>query len=857
MEKLQKCCERYEGFFKTRFEKLGSFISKYPKSVMSTCVVVNSLFLIGLLNFSTENDVEMMYTPSNSQAYNDRELLRNVYSDPTTSNFESYQLQNFGRYVDIIIISKNNSNIMNQQHIDEINKINQFIQNSIVVNETDGTTYRFADVCALSSSGCSVLGGVVLDSEFQRQLIQRNVSYPMHNSQLLSPIFANAKSHMEKLAFTIGVKLRYYLRQNSSLSKTWENAYLNQITYLKTNFTDIAYANSESLETELNKDTSSDITFFSLTFTLMMTYACLASASPLPKCNNIANRANLGIAGVITPVLGIGAALGFVSGIGIKFTNIVGVMPFLIIAIGIDDMFILMSGMAGAPSLLNASIEDRMKSMLRTSGISITITSVTDLLAFGVGATSVFLSIRNFCIYTGVAVMFCYINQLFFMCPAICLNEIRTSKRRHYCVCCLEIKERNSEQNSKNPIDRCLSGNIPKTRDDVESFFEKYPKELAVKIHSHIVGKIMICILFTSYLVSSIYGIVYLKQGLLLFNLVSKKSYFHTYTTWDNDYFTVEPPIAICIKNENTYSMNSTQSQISSIMTQAKLDAGIDDTFEINWLTAYKQTPFYDDTTETRFVSGLKSFLSIEPRFTNDIVFSNSKLKIISSKFYIKSLNLKSSSDQGALMERLRELSDNSQLYFFYTPAFIFFEQYVQILPSTLLTVGIAVVVILAVTFIFMPRPLLVIIVASTVISIMVGIFGFMYYWDLTLSSVTMIHLVMSVGFSVDFAVHICHSFLSSRSEKEVLKSALDKSGGPVFNAAFSSLLGIVMLFFSESYIFQSFGKVMLLVISFGLVHAVFFLPLLLDVLMLSMKWKQFETRKTNDEETHLNTTEL
>lgn len=64
-------------------------------------------------------------------------------------------------------------------------------------------------------------------------------------------------------------------------------------------------------------------------------------------------------------------------------------------------MFILMSGMAGAPSLLNASIEDRMKSMLRTSGISITITSVTDLLAFGVGATSVFQSIRTFCIYTG------------------------------------------------------------------------------------------------------------------------------------------------------------------------------------------------------------------------------------------------------------------------------------------------------------------------------------------------------------------------------------------------------------------------------------------------------------------------
>lgn len=64
-------------------------------------------------------------------------------------------------------------------------------------------------------------------------------------------------------------------------------------------------------------------------------------------------------------------------------------------------MFVLMSGMAEARSLLEVSVEKRMKSMLGKSGISITITSITNLLAFGVGATSVFISIRNFCIYTG------------------------------------------------------------------------------------------------------------------------------------------------------------------------------------------------------------------------------------------------------------------------------------------------------------------------------------------------------------------------------------------------------------------------------------------------------------------------
>lgn len=72
-----------------------------------------------------------------------------------------------------------------------------------------------------------------------------------------------------------------------------------------------------------------------------------------------------------------------------------------IIGIGIDDMFILMSGIAESQSLSEISVEERMKSMLRKSAISITITSVTNILAFCVGATSVFISIRNFCIYTG------------------------------------------------------------------------------------------------------------------------------------------------------------------------------------------------------------------------------------------------------------------------------------------------------------------------------------------------------------------------------------------------------------------------------------------------------------------------
>ena len=73
-------------------------------------------------------------------------------------------------------------------------------------------------------------------------------------------------------------------------------------------------------------------------------------------------------------------------------------------------MFILLSGMADAT--YNGETESRVGQMMRKSGVAITITSLTDILAFGAGASSTFKSVRNFCVYTGnVSILYMYIKQ--------------------------------------------------------------------------------------------------------------------------------------------------------------------------------------------------------------------------------------------------------------------------------------------------------------------------------------------------------------------------------------------------------------------------------------------------------------
>ena len=52
---------------------------------------------------------------------------------------------------------------------------------------------------------------------------------------------------------------------------------------------------------------------------------------------------------------------------------------------------------------------------------------------------------------------------------------------------------------------------------------------------------------------------------------------------------------------------------------------------------------------------------------------------------------------------------------------------------------------------IFLPHPIIVAIVMTQVLMIVTGVFGFMGFWHLKISPITMISLIMGVGFSVDF----------------------------------------------------------------------------------------------------------
>ncbi|XP_062578553.1 patched domain-containing protein 3-like [Saccostrea cucullata] len=807
------------------FGMYGRFVARHPVKILAIAIIVNLLMGLGMLNFYEETNLEKLYTPENSQASQDWDKLKGVY--PHTPDF--YPHKGLASYAEVLIMTKDKGNMLTLPFLDDVTSVDRFVRTSISIT-VSGEEYKYEDLCGRAEGSCVVDGDIFLSTDFKEMMLANNITYPIFKGKSITSLLANPTTSDEILTSAIGVKLSYHLL--SYHSAEWEKVFIEAIPAAVVNVSELAFSYSLAADDELTENIKGDIVLYVTTLLFMMIYASIATSNL--NGNFIADRAALGQAGVLAALLSILSSLGFLSLVGVKFVNIVGAMPFLVIGIGIDDVFLLLSGLADAESIETTTVSDRIYYMMKTSGVAITITSVTDFLAFLIGASSVFISVRNFCIFTGVAVLFCYINQITIFCACIVLNEKRIKSNRHCFACCVKTKDKNSlKEDGKTGFSLyACAGYAPKHRDDVDSPLERYPKRLIQKILSYTVLKIAIIVIFVIYLICSINGAVNIQEGLSLRNLAPEDSFYYKFNSWLEDYFTRETFMSFNVMSTQTYSSSLTQETLEAVLSMAKDDKYIDSSFEINWLDTFKKSALYVNSSETEFISALRTFLITNPIYASDVVFDSSGTAITNSRFFLKTIDMKNTVDQGLMMKSMREVVKGSPIpMIVYAQAFIYFEQFIQVLSSTLQTVGVAIVVIVIVTLFFMPQPSLVLLVALSLLSILLGVFGFMYYWDISLSSITMIHLIMTVGFSVDFSAHICHAYLNVGSFNRATKVdlALDRSGGPIFNGAFSTLVGISVLGFANSYIFETFAKVMFLVIFFGLIHSVLLIPVVLS----------------------------
>lgn len=213
--------------------------------------------------------------------------------------------------------------------------------------------------------------------------------------------------------------------------------------------------------------------------------------------------------------------------------------------------------------------------------------------------------------------------------------------------------------------------------------------------------------------------------------------------------------------------------------------------------------------------------------------FNDEGTKIIATRLLVQALNITDTNHEKRMVKDLRKLVHDSPLNAsIFHPYFVFFDQFELVRPTSVQSMMIGAAIMMLISFIFIPNILCSLWVAFSIVSIEMGVAGYMALWDVNLDSISMINLIMCIGFSIDFTAHICYTFMTSKSNssEERVREALYSLGMPIFQGSVSTILGCIALLLAQSYIFLVFFKMIFLVIVFGALHGIFLLPVLLSL---------------------------
>ena len=95
--------------------------------------------------------------------------------------------------------------------------------------------------------------------------------------------------------------------------------------------------------------------------------------------------------GILAVGFGMAISLGLTMAVGLYYTTIHGTMAFLVLGIGIDDMFVIVQCFNNLSKEEKAipSVPERIGLTMKHAGVAITVTSLTNVFAFGIGAITV------------------------------------------------------------------------------------------------------------------------------------------------------------------------------------------------------------------------------------------------------------------------------------------------------------------------------------------------------------------------------------------------------------------------------------------------------------------------------------
>ncbi|GBG66859.1 hypothetical protein CBR_g70736 [Chara braunii] len=557
----------------------GIWIARHPVGVILCTSAIFFFMMLGMLRFEVETAPEKLWVSPGSRAAVERA-------------FFDHHLGPFYRIEQLLVATMPTGNETHAPSIVRDENIRLLFEMQKKVDEltvnVSGRQVSLRDICFRPmGSECATqsvlqywkmnkerlddLGGVE-HLEFCTQHYTSSIDClsafqaPMDPNVVLGGF--RGKNFTDAVAFVITYPVDNDANKSDSRysdALAWEAAFVdlakNELTAMvnKKGLT-FAFSTESSVEAELKRESSADVLTIVVSYLVMFVYVSLTLGSvskSLPLV--VTSKAMLGLSGVLIVIVSVLSAIGLCSALGVKSTLIiVEVIPFLVLAVGVDNMCILVHTMKRQGQSLPVDL--RAGNALAEAGPSITLASMAETIAFLVGVLTPMPACRVFSLFAALAVFLDYILQMTVFVALMSLDFRREEMFRVDCVPCMTVRnlKKNDGEEAEDDFNPGVGHSEP-------SLLNRYMANVHAPILSKEPVKAVVMAVFGGLFFISLGLSSRLQPGLEQQIALPKDSYLQGYFANISDHLEVGPPMYLVVKDLN-YTMESGQiNQICSI----------------------------------------------------------------------------------------------------------------------------------------------------------------------------------------------------------------------------------------------------------------------------------------------------
>lgn len=559
----QKLVSQIETFF----EALGEFAAKFPGFTIGSSLFVSVLLSFGMIYLEFEtNPINLWVSPN----------------EPHLKNYQYFE-ENFGewfRIEQIIISNKDESPILDWKTVE------WWFENELSLqefhDEENNETLALDDFCfkpmgdsCVIESFTQYFGGNIdylSENTWEKKLLDCTNSpvncLPSFQQPLKKNLLFNQDDVIDAKAFMVTILLDSKLTDHeyTSRAERYETKLKQWLLNLQHENPklDISFSTEMSLTEELNKSTNTDVNIIVISYLVMFLYASVALGGKLPKSlqlkSLIYTRFQLGCSGIIIILLSVLSSLGLFSLIGLKSTLIIAeVIPFLVLAIGIDNIFLMVHEL----HLVNEDeaqkkkfLEKRIGVTLKNIGPSCLISAILQISMFLLATNVEMPAVKNFAFYSAGAILINFLLQMTCFVSILTLDQKRLEDGRLDCFPWIQPSVELPEDGEETSAG---AGTTTNESDHIEyNYSGLIKKYYAPKILTK-TAKPKILTAFILWIGISLSLLPYIELGLDQKIALPTESYLINYFESMAKYINVGPPMFLVVKNLDLTSRENQQ----------------------------------------------------------------------------------------------------------------------------------------------------------------------------------------------------------------------------------------------------------------------------------------------------------